>query len=39
VTLDEIAKNRKELKDLYAQLHAKNKTIEGRDDTIAKLEA
>lgn len=39
VTLDEIAKNRKELKDLYAQLHAKNQTIENRDDTISKLEA
>jgi len=39
VTIDEIAKNRRELKILYAQLHAKNQVIETRDDSIAKLEA
>ena len=38
-TLDEIAKNRKELSDLYAQLNAKKKILDKKDDEIAHLEA
>ena len=38
-TLDEIARNKKELADLRAQLYAKGQTIDKKDETIAQLEA
>jgi hypothetical protein len=38
-TLEEIAKNRKELTDLYAQLNARKATVDKKDHTIAELEA